>query len=88
MQAQVGARDPLGKTALHHSVEHRFVDIVRLLLEQDSSIIDLQDVNGNTALQLAVVVANIIIIRYLIAEGANVNIKDNEQHTMAHWAAG
>jgi len=59
-----------------------------MILDKDPSVLDAQDVNGNTALQLAVVVANMTVTRYLLSAGANMHIKDNEKHTLAHWAAG
>lgn len=52
------------------------------------SLADARDADGLTPLHLAVVHGNVPLVQTLLAAGADVNAKDNEQHTVVHWATG
>jgi ankyrin repeat protein len=66
--------------------EHPFIaaayenDIAAMekLLKQDTSIINMQNKDGRTALLIAVAAGNIDAARFLLAQGANPNIKNND----------
>ena len=80
--------DKSGKTALHYCSENTETTIARHLLSLDRTILDVQDENGHSALHLAVIVANVVIVMYLLQQGSDVYVEDNEKHTVSHWAAG
>ncbi|VVC94843.1 unnamed protein product, partial [Leptidea sinapis] len=45
-----------------------------------------RDADGLTPLHLAVVHGNVPLVQTLLAAGADVNAKDDEHHTVVHWA--
>ena len=81
-------RDYTGKTALHYCVENVTLDIAEMILEADPGLLELQDNEGYTALQLAVIAANVPMIKHLLKKGADINSVDSEGHTVVHWATG
>ena len=87
----MSARDRSGKTALHYctlSTGNKSLKLAAMLLNRDLSILDAKDENGNTALQQAVMVGNAKMVRFLVKQGADVRTRDNEGHTLIHWATG
>lgn len=52
------------------------------------ALADARDADGLTPLHLAVVHGNVPLVQTLLAAGADVNARDNEQHTVVHWATG
>ncbi|KAI0207561.1 hypothetical protein LSAT2_007772 [Lamellibrachia satsuma] len=78
--------DKSEKTALHYCVENESARVAELLLLTDKSIIDLQDSEGYSALQLAVIACNIPVVTLLLKRGADINQTDSEGHTVVHWA--
>lgn len=49
---------------------------------------DARDADGLTPLHLAVVHGNVPLVQTLLAAGADVNARDDEHHTVVHWATG
>ena len=88
LQVLVKEVDNTGKTALHYCAENSDTACAKLLLSLDEGIINRQDLEGYTALLLAVIAGNQGMIKFLLAHGAKVNITDNEKHTAVHWATG
>jgi len=46
------------------------------------------DNNGHRPLHAAVIAGNADGVEYLLNHGADINSRDNEQHSAAHWAVG
>ncbi|ELU12921.1 hypothetical protein CAPTEDRAFT_84912, partial [Capitella teleta] len=87
-QVSVTTRDYTGKTALHYCVENMTSEIAELIFDEDSSLLEIKDNEGYTALQLAVIAANVPVINFLLEKGADINSVDTEGHTVIHWATG
>lgn len=73
-------------TYLHKAVIENDKDKI-LSLIKFSTRIDAVNINGYTALSLAVKLGNLEITRLLIANGANINTVDNNGNTLLHIAA-
>ena len=87
-QAAVTTKDYTGKTALHYCAENEDVEIAEMILDAGRKIIDHRDQEGYTTLHLATIAANEPIVKLLLERKAKINAKDNEGHTVAHWASG
>ncbi|CAF4599735.1 unnamed protein product [Rotaria sp. Silwood1] len=74
-----------GRTALHYCCDHQNIDCARLLLEYDNSIINIKDNEGFSALHLACLNGNYIMVKYFCEQGADVTLVDNELHSLIHW---
>lgn len=59
----------------------------KVLLENDSSLINSRDKQGCTPLQIAVSRGNIQMVEFLLSQGSNVNACDTNGHTVLHKAA-
>lgn len=90
----VNALDDMQKTALHHAAERRrckdgrdesHAELVKLLVDA-GAFIGARDLNGCTALMLAVATGDLQSTRFLLGVGANANIKDYEGHTPLDYA--
>jgi ankyrin repeat protein len=51
------------------------------------SLLNVEDANGHSALQLAVIAGNETIVSFLLKLSADVRSRDNELRTAVHWAA-
>jgi ankyrin repeat protein len=54
------------------------IDAMHQLIEQDSSLINMQNKDGRTALFIVTDAGNIEAVRFLLEHGADVNIKNND----------
>ena len=72
--ADVTSQDRQGRTALHHAVAYGRRFVLEMLLKQDSSGIDIQDSNNDTALHLAI--RSEVLVRMLLNYGANADLKN------------
>lgn len=70
-----------GETALHVAVKKNKYDIARILLRHDATDANVMDCNGNSPLHSAVSVdiPNLKIVRLLLDNGANPNVRANEE---------
>ena len=83
------AFDKEGKTALHYTAEKGLTSIGKIILEHNSSSIDLQTKKGGwTALHLSAVNRHIEMSRLLIEKGADVNKQDHSESTPLYLAVG
>ncbi len=73
--------------ALHLAVNLSNIEIVKLILDQDISLINSLDKHFDTPLYLSVGKKNVEIIEYLIFKGADLNAQTKVNQTTAlHWA--
>nr|CAH7738336.1 unnamed protein product [Callosobruchus chinensis] len=83
--------DRSGKTALHYCTTStsgvRSAQAADLLVMAAPELIEGRDDDGFTPLHLAVIAGNMQLVTFLLANGADVNAVDNEEHTVVHWAA-
>jgi len=87
--------DERGRTALHYCATNCQTKVVDLLLRHwldtdsdASSLLEIGDCDGLTALAHAVVAGNYTIVEHLLMMGADVSCHDNQQHTVMHLATG
>ena len=83
--ANINAKNTLGKTPLHNAVERGLTDIIGMLLNQGANI-DAVDKSGLTPLHLAVEQGSKEIVTLLLSRGANVDAKRNDAITSYHVA--
>ncbi|CAF3490731.1 unnamed protein product [Rotaria socialis] len=80
-----------GRTALHYCCDNTTIDCARFVLNDElikKKILDLQDKEGCSALHLACINGNQVMVKYLCEQGANVNLLDHESRSVIHWIAG
>jgi len=79
-----------GRSLLHISAFHKNVDLAKILLEAGINV-DEQDDGGNTALHLTFSpnksLEALLITRFLIQFGANIDAQNKRNETPAHFAA-
>ncbi len=61
------------KSAIHNASYEGCIDIVKIILDKDETVVDEKDDSGNTPLNYACMNGQIKIIKLLLAKGANVN---------------
>jgi len=99
MWSQVGritTVDQYNRTALHYCATNRQTLVVDLLLKHwrqtessyGPSILEMRDCDGLTALAHAVIAGNHTMIEHLLMMGADVTCRDDERHTLMHFATG
>ncbi|CAF3394398.1 unnamed protein product [Rotaria sp. Silwood1] len=84
----VNQLDGQGRSALHYCCDNTITDCAYLLLKDDSikdTILNLQDNEGCSALHLACMNGNEIMVKFLCEQGANVKLLDNESRSVIHW---
>ena len=74
-------------TPLHVAVQFGHIEIVQRLLKAKNLEIDATDQQGMTALHIAISRGYDGICRYLIDNGASININTKQGHTCLHLAA-
>lgn len=81
-------RDRTRKTALHYCAENATPACADAVLRASPGLMDAADEDGYTPLHLAVIAGNGALVRHLLAAGADVDCRDQEQHSVVHWATG
>ncbi|CAD8089631.1 unnamed protein product [Paramecium primaurelia] len=79
-------KDSKGGTALHWAAYYGCELAVNYLLSFTDQLLDIKDAEGLTALHLATMSGNSRIVKKLLLQGANRNIKNNEGQTAADIA--
>jgi ankyrin repeat protein len=88
MQANVHSENLVRMTtALHIACLHGNVEVVDHLVHELHIDIDYLDRTGSTALMYAAYSGHLAIVKYLVENGANVNIKNLKGGTAARYAA-
>lgn len=80
------AQDGLGKTALHYTSATRRATMVKLLINENNSVLNLQDNNGMTPLHLAIIGNHDSIVRTLLRSGASASLRDNMGRLPIYYA--
>lgn len=83
--ADINAKDDTGENALHHAVDWKYTDVIKVLIDNGIDI-NAQANSGMTPLQKAVMRNNIEAVKILLKHTANLEIKDNSGYTALHWA--
>ncbi|KAH0556253.1 hypothetical protein GP486_005821, partial [Trichoglossum hirsutum] len=86
--ADPSLRDFSGSTALHAAADLGSAETVRLLLERDKSLSNLESSSGYTALDLAADAGELPKVDLLIFAGATIDHKGTGKSTALHFAAG
>ncbi|KAH8276360.1 hypothetical protein KR026_004772 [Drosophila bipectinata] len=93
--ADVAIKGPDGKTSLHIAAKLGNVEATQLIVESYRasknitsflSFIDAQDEGGWTAMVWAAELGHTDIVSFLINQGADPNICDNDNNTVLHWS--
>jgi hypothetical protein len=77
----VNVRNGLGNTALHESVRNGHSFLVEWLLRSKNAEVGLADNDGNTALHFAVTHNSVSIVRLLLENGADIQIKNKAKRS-------
>ena len=80
--AEINAVDVKGATPLHHAAARSNADIVQILIDHNADI-EARNYCGLTPLDFA----SDITAETLIANGADINARDDEDDTPLHWVA-
>ena len=76
-----------GRTALIWALNNGHTYIVKYLLESTSARTDIADTLGETALIRASLQGHFDIVKLLIANGANVEVRDKSNRTALLWGS-
>lgn len=81
-------QDDNGFTQLHIAILHNILPAINTLIQlaPSSSYLDIRNFCGQTALHLAVLLDQKLVVKKLINAGADVNIRDNRCNTPLHLA--
>lgn len=86
LDAGAKIKDKEKNNAIHLATSTDQSEILKLVINENKSKLNDQNADKNTPLHLALNIGNIDIIRILIDNGANINIKDNEGKTAVQLA--
>jgi ankyrin repeat protein len=73
---------------IHDAVDAGDLNKVKALLETDPNLLESKDNDGSTPLHIACLQNQVAVANFLIDKGANVNARDNWNHTPLHNANG
>ena len=76
------------KTALHYCAENTSLKCAKIVLNTAPDLLDAADEDGYTALHLAVIAGNVLLVNFLLSKSADINKLDAERHSVIHWATG
>lgn len=80
-------QDKEGKTALIIATKVMSLEVVKKILSENKSCVNIADTQGRTALHLACVLGQHAIALELINAGADINARDKESNTPIHYAS-
>lgn len=81
----IGYRDRTLRSALHYCMDAGTGGAVAAAAPE---LVNQPDAEGHTPLHLAVIAGDTQLVAILLANGADVNAKDLESHSVLHWATG
>ena len=68
------------------AAERGYLDLIEDIISKDNDSIHDQDKHGRTALMYAALNGHLETVRYLVGNGAKVNIMDSSGNTALHYA--
>lgn len=74
----VNVNDTLGMAPIHWASDRGDLDMLKFLIEECSANVNFQDATGQTALHYAVSCSHESICKYLVDNGAMINIQDED----------
>ncbi|XP_029343420.1 acyl-CoA-binding domain-containing protein 1 [Acyrthosiphon pisum] len=77
----INVHDCMGMAPIHWASDRGDLKILRILVENHSADVNLQDNTGQTALHYAVSCSHEEICKYLVSMGARINIQDEDGFT-------
>ncbi len=80
----IGARDEMGRTALHCAIMYRNLMLIPTLISNGAEV-NARDDRGMTALHRAAISHYPDAVKFLISKGADIHIKDNDGRTAWDW---
>ena len=86
IKANSKAIDSIGCHAAYMAAYCGNLDALKILIEKDGDLIDLKGLKGETPLIAASILGNVDVVKYLVEEKANANLKDNEGKTALQHA--
>lgn len=81
-------RDKSNKSALHYCSGQKDLVAAASVALAAPELLESADEDGFTPLHLAVIQGNMALVNLLLANKADVNVLDNEGHSVVHWATG
>ena len=85
--AKVNIQDRLGRAPLHSAVASGAKGVFHILLTNRNLNIDLQSLDGSTALMLGARHLHNDLVHEMLREDANASLLDKNRYTALHWAA-
>ena len=88
MGAKIKATDCLGNNALHLAVQKsNNTELIKFLVEQVKLDVNARNLENQTALHLATYYGNMLVVEYLIENGAQVDARDKNNALPLHIAS-
>lgn len=79
-------KNSLGKTSLHYALEEKNLDLVRLFVSHDSSIVSIMDKHGNAPIHRAVLLNQKPVVDFLFSYETDINRIDRNGETILDLA--
>ena len=73
--------------SIHSAVKNGDMASIEVLVDSDREVLNKQDESGKTPLHHAIEMNHTDIARYLIEQGANINLTDNDNESPLHYSA-
>ena len=83
----ISSKSNKGTTLVHIAARHGSLDVLKVLVETDRSLIRTLDYKGATPLHACAYYGNVACLRYLLQIGSSATMKDNDGATAVHFAA-
>ncbi|MBA8667813.1 tetratricopeptide repeat protein [Holosporaceae bacterium 'Namur'] len=83
----INCGDSNGITLLHHAAKLNNLSILKILIEEFKSVIDVENFDKQTPLHIAAIAGNIEVVEYLISKAADVMLASSSGQNVLHYAA-
>jgi ankyrin repeat protein len=86
----MSVQDGIGNTPLHLAIKNGSKEIVKLLIDKDSSMVNEYNSDSETALQVSVRYQSELVSILIDAKAdvnADVNVEDKDKNMPLHWIA-
>ena len=79
-------KDRTGKNAIHYCADNQNTTCISQLVVVHPEMVNIKDNDGLTVLQLCVISGNLTIIKFLLANKADLQTTDNDKRSVVHWS--